>query len=89
MINIGRYRVYFTRCFWLQTHAPIIVKRFLFMTICIEARPTDVDREQQFPLGTVMEYEGQKYHYYRAGCNIKKGSMVAEYKVKNDRKEKE
>ena len=89
MIGIGRYRVYFTRYPWIQTHVPTIVKRFLFMTICIEteARPTDDDKVKQFPLGTKMVFEGRKYYYCRAKSDIKEGSMVTEYEVEK-RKER-
>jgi len=81
MIEIGRYRVYFTRYPWIQTHAPTKVKRFLFMSICIEARPTDVDKEQQFLPGTPMEHEGRLYRYCRAKSNLREDSKVVEHNL--------
>jgi len=73
MIRIAKYRVYFTRCHRLQTHGPTRVKKILFMTVYWEARPTDVDKEQQFPLGTPMEHEGRGYRYWRAKEDLRDG----------------
>lgn len=78
MIKIGRYRFYFTRYHWLQTHGPTRVKKVLFMRIIWEARPTDIDKKKQFPLGTPMEHEGRVYRYWRAPCTVPKGSWVTE-----------
>lgn len=78
MIKIGRYRIYFTSRHWVQTYGPTRVKKILFMTIYWEARPSDVDKVQQFPLGTPMEQEGRVYRYYRANSNLPKGSKVIE-----------
>lgn len=78
MIKIGRYRIYFTSCYWVQTYGPTRVKKILFMTIYWEARPTDIDKEQQFPLRTPMMEEGRAYRYYRAESNLHRGSKAIE-----------
>lgn len=83
MLRIGRYIVCFGRYYWLQTHGPTRAKKFLFMTIYKEAHPSDVDKVQQFPLGTPMQYEGRVYHYFRkAGDDIKKGELVENHNEK-------
>jgi len=73
MIKIGKYRVYFTSRHWVQTYGPTRAKKILFMTVYWDARPTDVDKEQQFPLGTPMEHEGRVYRYCRAKEELKDG----------------
>ncbi len=75
MIRIGRYRVYFTSRHWVQTHGPTRAKKILFMTVYWEARPTDVDKEQQFPIGTPMLNEGRQYRYWRPPTDIKEGDI--------------
>jgi len=71
MLKIGRYGIAFiSRVFWIQTRAPIRTWHFLFFWFFKEARPQDIDKKQQFPLGTPMEHEGRTYHYYKAGEDI-------------------
>jgi len=42
-----------------------------------EARPTDVDKEPEFPIGTPMEYEGRRYYYWGpAPKDIGRGEVV-------------
>ena len=77
-MKIGRYKIYFTSRHWLQTFGPTRVKKILFMTIYWEARPSDVDKVQQFPLGTPLRHEGRVYRYWRAPCTLPKGSWVTE-----------
>ncbi len=71
MRKIGRYKIAFGWACWIQTYVPTAVRRYLwFFWIFKEAKPTDIDKKKQFPLGTPMTYEGIKYHYYRAGEDI-------------------
>ena len=75
-MRIGRHRIYFGRYVWFQTFKPVMVRRFLgFITIVKEARPTDVDRVPQFPLGYPMVRAGRKYKYCRSRENIPTGEM--------------
>ncbi len=73
MLRIGKYRIYFTSYHWVQTYGPTRVKKILFMTVYWEARPTDVDKEQQFLLRTPLQHEGRLYRYYRAKKDMKDG----------------
>ncbi|MBA7585764.1 hypothetical protein ES708_27753 [subsurface metagenome] len=66
MLKIGRYRIAFGRYCWGQTYVPTTVRHFLCFWILKEARPTDVDKEQRFPIGTKLEQEGRKYRHYKA-----------------------
>jgi len=60
----------------VQTQVPTRVRRFLFFWVLKEARPSDVDKEKQFPIGTPMEHEGRRYHYWRAPTDIHRGEVV-------------
>jgi|GEM_PF-2862623 len=83
MIRRGRYGIGFGRVLWVQTKAPTRIWRFLWFWVFKEAKPQDIDKKQQFPIGTEMEQEGRKYHYYKAGEDIKKGKMVGRYEVRH------
>ncbi|GAH41938.1 unnamed protein product [marine sediment metagenome] len=67
MLKIGRYGIAFGRTFWLQTRVPTRLWHFLCFWFIKEARPQDVDKKQQFPIGTKLEHEGRVYRYWRAG----------------------
>ncbi|MBA7699968.1 hypothetical protein ES703_108674 [subsurface metagenome] len=77
MLKIGRYGIALGPVLWFQTKVPTKVRHFLCFWFIKEARPNDVDRKQQFPPGTEMEWEGRKYHYWKAGGEIRKGDYVA------------
>ena len=77
MLRIGRYKLAFGWACWIQTHRPVTARRYLwFIWVFKEAKPTDIDKKKQFPLGTPMEYEGRRYHYYKAGKDIHVGPAV-------------
>lgn len=76
MLKIGRYGLAFGWAFWFQTTVPTRVWHFLWFWFIKEARPNDVDKKQQFPLGTLMKHEGRRYWYWRAPCDVKKGQVV-------------
>lgn len=76
MIHIGRYRISFHRAFWLQTQVATTVRRFGFLWVVREARPTDVDKKKRFDIGTPMVYEGRRYHYWRAPSDTPAGQVV-------------
>ncbi len=63
---IGRYGVAFGRVIWLQTQVPTSIRHFLFFWLFKEARTWDDDKDQKFPPGTSMEYDGTFYRYYKA-----------------------
>ena len=76
-MKIGRYEIKFGKYFWIQTRAPTTVRHFLCFWIFKEARPTDVDKKQQFPTGTPMVYEGRRYRYWGpAPKDIDRGEVV-------------
>ena len=52
MIHIGRYRISFRRAFWTQTRVPTTARRFWPLWVLREARPTDVDKDKRFEIGT-------------------------------------
>jgi len=61
----------------MQICKPTTVHSILgFIWIFKEARPTDVDKKRQFPLGTEMLADGKRYHYYKAGEDINVKSAV-------------
>ncbi len=66
MLKLGRYGVGFGPVIWFQTHVPTRAWNFLWLWFAREARPHDIDRKKQFPIGTTMEYKGVRYHYYRS-----------------------
>lgn len=70
VFKIGRYWVSVGRYCQMQTKVPVVARHFLFFWFLKEANPNDIDKNQQFPLGTPMEYEGRKYYYYKAGADI-------------------
>lgn len=76
MLKIGRYGVAFGRVLWLQTNAPTRIWHFLWFWFLKEARPHDVDKKQQFPVGTPMEQEGRTYRYWKAGKDIGKDRII-------------
>ena len=76
-MKIGRYEIKFGKYFWLQTRAPTTIRHFLCFWIFKEAKPTDVDKKQQFPLGTPME-EGRVYRYWKADTDLQPGEEVGE-----------
>ncbi|MBA7645461.1 hypothetical protein ES703_53219 [subsurface metagenome] len=80
-MKIRRYGIAFGRDSFRRVAAnwiphPFRVWRFLCFYIFKEARPQDIDKKQQFPLGTPMEYEGLRYHYYKAGSDIVVGPVI-------------
>jgi len=76
VIKVGRYRVDFGPVTWFQTKVPTRVWHFWWFWLIKEAKPTDIDKKQQFPLGTEMEHDGRKYHYYKAERSIGKESGI-------------
>lgn len=81
MFKFGRYTIAFGWTFWIQTQVPTMVRHFLFIWFFKEARPEDIDKEPQFPPGTRMVYEGQKFRYLKAEHNMNKGEIVMMPKV--------
>jgi len=76
MIGLGRYGLDFGRVLWFQTQVPTRVWHFLWFWFLKKDRPQDVDKEQQFPVGTKMAQEGRKYRYYKAGKDIGKDRII-------------
>ena len=81
MIRIGRYEIAFGRSSFQRIAAdwmlhPFRVWHFLWFWFIKKARPTDIDKKQQYPTGTPLEYEGIRYHYYKAKEDIDKGVYV-------------
>jgi len=76
MLKIGRYGIAFGRVAWFQTKVPTSVRHFLWFWFLKEARPSDVDREPKFPVGTLMQYEGRRYWYWKAPEAVEKGTLV-------------
>jgi hypothetical protein len=76
-MKIGRYEIKFgSRC-WIQTTKPTMVRCLLgFIWIFREAKPDDIDRKPQFPLGTCLESEGRSFRYYRATKNLHPGKVI-------------
>ena len=75
-MKIGRYRIFLGSYNWFQTKEPVVISHFLFFTIVREARPWDLSRKKQFPLGTVMNYEGKQYKYSKASSNIRRSDAT-------------
>ena len=76
MLKVGRYGIALGPVFWFQTKVPTKVRHFLCFWFIKEARPQDVDREQQFPIPTLMDYEGRRFRYWKADRDYKKGEVV-------------
>jgi len=66
MLKFGRYGIAFGRVLWVQTYVPTTVRRFLYFWVFKEARPSDIDKERKFPIGTLLEQEGRTYRYWKA-----------------------
>ncbi|MBA7593741.1 hypothetical protein ES703_00673 [subsurface metagenome] len=66
MLKIGRYGIALGPVLWFQTKVPSRVWHFLCFWFIKEARPNDVDRKKQFPIGTPMEHDGRTYRYWKA-----------------------
>jgi len=82
MLTIGRCKLAFGRVCRPQTGRPATVRRFLwFFSIVREAKPEDIDKKQQFPLGTPMVANGRKYHYYKAEKDIVIGGPANWYEA--------
>ncbi len=77
-LRIGRYRIAFGRYGWFPARGPTRIWHFLCFWLFKGARHTDIDKRQQFPLGTPLEHEGRVYRYWRAPCDLPKGSCVTE-----------
>ena len=83
MLRILRYGIAFSRVLWFQTQVPTRVWHFLCFWFLKEVRPQDIDvdridKKQQFPIDTLMEYEGRVYRYWKADRDYKKGEVVRE-----------
>ena len=89
MIKIGRYRLSFRRAFWFQSKVPTTVRRSLFLWVIREARPTDVDKEKRFDIGTPMDHEGRRYYYWRAPTGIDRGEVVVGQALESTPEEEE
>ena len=76
MLKIGRYGIVFGRV--LQTNVPTRFWHFLCLWLIRETRLTDIDKKQQFPLGTIMTYRGKNYYYIKAGEDIIVSKCVEE-----------
>lgn len=85
MLKIGRYGITFGRTFWVQPLRPVRVWRFLCFWFIKEVRLHDVDRKQQFPLGTLMEHEGHRFWYTKASNDVKKGKLVENHSERVNR----
>lgn len=76
-IRIGRYGIVFhRRIWWFQTRVPTQIWTFGFISFFREARPQDIDKNQQFPLNERMKWEGRAYHYWKAGEDIRVGGEI-------------
>ncbi|GAI84068.1 unnamed protein product [marine sediment metagenome] len=76
-MKIGRYEIKFGKYVWFQTRVPTRIRHFLWFWFLKEARPTDVDKNQEFPTGTPMVYEGRRYRYWGpAPQDIDRGEVV-------------
>ena len=71
MLKIGRYGIAFGWAFWLKTERPAKVWHRLCFWFIKEARPTDIDTEQQFLPDTELMHEGRRYRYTK--MDTKKG----------------
>lgn len=81
MFKIGRYGIAFGRVLRLQAEVPTKVRHFLWFWFLKEARSTDVDKKQEFPLGfpgTTMIEDGRRYRYFKAEKGYKAGQVVME-----------
>lgn len=77
-MRIGKFQIFFYKYHWLQIYGcPVKSKKILFITIYWQAHPTDIDKEQQFPLGTPLVKDGRTYRYWRANTKIHKGRWVS------------
>ncbi len=77
MFKLGRYKIAFGWTCWPQTCIPTTARRYLwFIWVFKEAKPTDIDKKKQFPLGTPMTYEGRRYHYHKAEGDILVGDVT-------------
>ncbi len=84
MLMLGRYQIAFGWICWPQTCRPTVFRRYLWLIwVFKEAKPTDIDKKKQFPLGTPMTYEGRRYHYYKIVGDILVGNATKK-KVKNE-----
>jgi len=83
VVRIGRYGIALGRAFWIQTHAPVNVWHFLCFWVFKETRASDIDKRQNYPLGTCLVQDGRRYYYYKAGKDIICGNLIEE--DKNDR----
>jgi len=76
MLKIGRYGIAFGRTLWFQTLGPVRVWHFLWFWFIKFARARDVDKKQQFPIGTLLEQEGRRFRYWKASNDVNKGELV-------------
>ncbi len=84
MLWIGRYGIAFGRTLRMQTWVPVRVRRFLWFWFIKGARPQDVDKKQQFPIGTEMIHEGRVYHYYKANRGLRAHQAVTRWEEEGD-----
>ena len=75
-MKVGRYRIVFGRYFWIQTRLSMTVRRFLCFTILKEVHLDEIDKKQEFPIGTGVKYKGRKYFYCKAGAEKIEGAVV-------------
>lgn len=84
MIKLGRYKIAFGRTAWIQTLVPTTVRHFICFWIFKEAKPSDFDKKQQFPLGTPLKHNGRVYRYWKAEHDIPVSRYVARYVIKEE-----
>ena len=91
MLKIGRYGIALSPVLWFQTKAPTKVWHFLCFWFLKEVRASDVDRKRidkrpAYPLNTLLEQEGRRYRYWRAGRDIKIKEIKAKERLRGNDK---
>ncbi len=77
-MRIGKYRISLGRTFFIQSLEDLLVWHFFGLWITKEISPLDIDKKQQFPLGTTMTYKGVRYYYGKLAAPLKKDELIKE-----------
>ena len=79
MLKVGKLEVVWG-C-WFQTYSifdKVIKLPFIPIILIWRGKPdvTSTDRDQKYPLGTLLEQDGRRFRYWKASDDVNKGKLV-------------
>ena len=76
-MKIGQYKIIRNRqLWWILLGKPKIMRKSLCFIIFQEVDLKSMSKKPKFPLGTLIEHDGRRFRYCKAGSDIKIGGEI-------------